>query len=173
MDSGPLLMVYQAEVVLAGPKGKRKVAIEDWFKGPRQTAIKNDELVTELILNIPKEKNASCYVKLGRYKGEDLAQASVMVMALAKNQYRVSFGSVGPVPIRSYNIEDIFDDKDFDDALISEALEMIPFEITPITDIRATKEYRIHMCQVMFERALRAAVDRLRGIGPKYGAHLI
>ena len=50
---------------------------------------------------------------------------------------------------------------------------MIPMLISPITDIRASKEYRMHMSQVMFERGLKVAVARFRGEGPEYGVSLI
>jgi CO/xanthine dehydrogenase FAD-binding subunit len=46
-------------------------------------------------------------------------------------------------------------------------------EIKPITDIRATKEYRLHMAKIMFERGLNAAVSRLNGGGPEFGKNLI
>ena len=46
-------------------------------------------------------------------------------------------------------------------------------KIKPITDIRATKEYRMHMAKIMFERGLNAAVSRLNGGGPEYGKNLI
>ena len=46
-------------------------------------------------------------------------------------------------------------------------------EISPITDIRSSKEYRVHMAQVMLERALQSAVARLFGKGPKYGSENI
>jgi CO/xanthine dehydrogenase FAD-binding subunit len=50
---------------------------------------------------------------------------------------------------------------------------MVPDEISPITDMRATAEYRIHVTEVMLRRGLAAAVERLAGQGPAYGARLI
>jgi carbon-monoxide dehydrogenase medium subunit len=59
------------------------------------------------------------------------------------------------------------------DDLIQEAVRLVPEEIAPITDIRATKEYRMHMVGVMLERGLRAAVERITGSGPAYGTSVI
>ena len=109
-------------------------------------------------------------MKLGRYKGEDLAQASVAVLALSNRQYRVAFGSVAPVPIRAKKIEKVLNGNPLDENLLRTAKELIPEEIAPITDIRASQEYRMHMCEVMFERAIKAAAARLEGNDPAYGA---
>jgi carbon-monoxide dehydrogenase medium subunit len=173
MDSGPALSAYDAIVIVQGPKGKRRIKIADWFKGPRKTSLKKAELVIGIDIPLPKKKHAGCYIKLGRYNGEDLAQASVLALAVTGKSYRVAFGSVGPTPIRAYAIEKLLESKSPDDELINQAKELIPKTVMPITDIRATKEYRLLMCQVMFERAIHAAVSRLAGDGPDYGVNLI
>ena len=56
-----------------------------------------------------------------------------------------------------------------EEEMLAEAKKAIPRETSPITDIRATAEYRAHMLEVMLERGIRAAVDRLNGAGPEYG----
>lgn len=172
-DSGAVLLVYDAKVLVAGPKGRRKMPIADWFVGPRKTALGRGELATGVEVPLPKKKHAACFVKLRRYRGEDLAQASVTVMALAGNEYRVSFGSVAPTPIRGARIEKLLRGKKLTNELVREAVGLVPKEIAPITDIRSTKEYRMHMVGVMLERGLRAAAARLAGRGPEYGEELI
>jgi len=173
MDSGPLLSAYDAVINVKGAKGARKIAIDKWFLGPRKTGIKKGEVVTGITIALPDKKHAGCYVKLGRYSGEDLAQASVLILAMSKDTYRIAFGSVGPTPIRACNLEKLLNGRKLDDAVISEAKQLIMKTVFPITDIRATKEYRMHMCQVMFERGIRAASSRLAGDGPAYGHNQI
>ncbi|HUI06136.1 MAG TPA: xanthine dehydrogenase family protein subunit M [Verrucomicrobiae bacterium] len=172
-DSGPILQVYDAAILVAGPAGRRKVALCDWFLGPRKTMLKRGEIATGVAVTLPKKKHAACFVKLRRYEGEDLAQASVTVLVLAGNSYRISFGAVAPRPIRAEKIEALLEGKPLSDELIRQAVRLVPEEIAPITDIRATKEYRAHMIGVMLERGLRAAVARLAGTGPEYGTSLI
>lgn len=172
-DSGPVLQVYEASVLVSGSKGKRAVPLSEWFLGPRKTVLKKGEIATGVRVPLPKKKHAACFVKLRRYKGEDLAQASVTVMALAGNEYRVSFGSVAPAPIRGFEIEMLLSGKPLTDDRIKQAVKLVPKIITPITDIRSTKEYRMHMVCVMLERGLKAAVARLEGKGPRYGEELI
>ena len=172
-DSAPLLAAYEAQVCVQGPEGKRKVTAAKWFKGNRRTDLKKGELVTAIEFTLPAKRHAACFVKLGRYSGEDLAQASVLVLALPGHGYRIAFGSVAVVPVRATKIEALLDGKGISGGIIRQAQELIPTAVSPITDIRASKEYRLHMCQVMFERGLRAAVDRLNGGGPACGTNLI
>ena len=63
--------------------------------------------------------------------------------------------------------------RELSDDLLRQAQELVIKEISPITDIRSTKEYRLHMAKVMIERGIKAAVSRLAGNGPKYGESLI
>jgi CO/xanthine dehydrogenase FAD-binding subunit len=172
-DSGAVLLAYDAVVHIAGPSGKRKVPLREWFLGPRKTVLKRGEIATGVTVPLPKQKHAACFVKLRRYEGEDLAQASVTVLVLAGNRYRVSFGAVAPRPIAGERIEALLEGRPLSDDLIRQAVKLVPEVITPITDIRATKEYRAHMVGVMLERGLRAAVARLAGTGPAYGTSLI
>ena len=172
-DSGPLLLAYEADVIVRGNKGKRRVSAAKWFLGNRKSDLKQGELVTAIEISRPAAKHAGCYVKLGRYSGEDLAQASVLILALPRREYRVTFGSVSPVPLRAHAIETLLNGHELRDDLIAQAQQLISQIISPISDIRASKEYRLHMCQVMFERGLRAAVQRLSGSSPAYGTSLI
>jgi CO/xanthine dehydrogenase FAD-binding subunit len=172
-DSSPLLLAYQAQVVVQGKKGKRKIAIERWFKGNKKTDIKKSEMVLAVEIPLPAKKHAGCFVKLGRYLGEDLAQASVVLLALPGKQYRIVFGSVGPIPIRAKKIEELLNGHELSAELIAKSKTLIPAIISPITDIRASKEYRLHMCMVMFDRGLNTVVCRYNGSGPEYGYSLI
>jgi CO/xanthine dehydrogenase FAD-binding subunit len=172
MDSGPLLTSYGATIITAGPKGERKVPAEEWFISSRKTAIEKGEIAVGVSIPSPG-KHGACFVKLGRYEGEDLAQVNLVVIALADGTFRVSFGSVGPVPIRAKKVEQLINGQTISASLIEEACNLIEQEIKPITDIRATKEYRMHMAKIMFERGLNAAISRLNGGGPEFGKSVI
>ncbi len=173
LDSGPSLLIYEADVVVRGPSGERKISVLDWFLGPRKTALEKGEMVVGVSLMSLQRKHGGAYVKLGRYDGEDLAQVGVGVLAIEGNEYRVAFCAVGPKPSRAKKIEKLLNGKELSDSLLEEAASIVPDEISPITDIRATREYRIHMSKVMLKRALKAAVGRLNGEGPEYGTRLI
>lgn len=170
-DAGPVLLVYDTTVHLTGPGGARSVDIDDWFVGLRKTAKSDDELVTHLTIDL--RKHGGVYVKLMRYAGEDLAQAAVGIVVHPENDYRVAFGAVAPTPFRCARIEEALAGKDLTDDLINHVVAMVPDEIRPITDMRATAEYRTHITEVMLRRGLVAAAERLEGKGPAYGTRLI
>jgi CO/xanthine dehydrogenase FAD-binding subunit len=172
-DAAPPLLVYEATVRVAGPDGARSIPIADWFLGPRRTALGLGEIVTSVRVPRPADGHAGAFVKLGRYRGEDLAQASVAILALRGDVYRVAFGAVAPTPVRARRIESLMEGRALDDALIGDATRLVPEETAPITDIRASREYREHMLPIMLERGLRAAAGRLTGEGPAYGTRLV
>ncbi|MGB9358599.1 MAG: xanthine dehydrogenase family protein subunit M [Acidimicrobiia bacterium] len=170
-DTGPVLLVFDTTVHVAGPAGERSIGINDWFVGLRQTALADDEVVTRVTINL--HDHGGVYVKLMRYAGEDLAQAAVAIAAYPDHEYRVAFGAVAPTPIRSPRIEGALNGKALDAALVAEVVAMVDGEISPITDMRASAEYRTRMTEVMLERGLWAATERLVGTGPGYGVRLI
>ena len=88
LDSGPSLLVYEAVAHLKSADGERDVPLSEWFVGPKQSALSAKVLLTGITVPIPEKKAAGCYVKLGRYSGEDLAQAGVGVLALEGYEYR-------------------------------------------------------------------------------------
>jgi CO/xanthine dehydrogenase FAD-binding subunit len=173
LDSAPALLAYEASVVVEGPVAQRQIPVSRWFLGVKQTAIRAGEIVSGVRIPLPDRKNGACYVKLGRYRGEDLAQAGVGVLALEGCEYRIAFCAVSPVPARATSIERLLNGHDLSEELIHQAQDLVPQEIHPITDIRASKEYRMHMAKVMLERGLRAAVGRMAGAGPALGESVI
>lgn len=173
LDGAPALLVHDACVRTRGPAEEREIPVSEWFTGPKRTALLPDEIVTSIELPIPKSKTAGCYAKLGRYRGEDLAQVGLAVLAGAGGLWKLAFCAVGPVPKRAPKLEALLKGQRLTDALIAKAQALAAEEIAPISDVRASKDYRLHMAQVMLERALKAAAARLSGKGPAYGTSVI
>jgi len=172
-DAGPVLLVYDAQVLVLGPEGERAVHIDEWFTGPKKTDLQSGELVVGLEMSSSAQACGGSYVKLRRYRGEDLAQASVAVLVSPDYEYRVAFGAVGPTAVRARKLEAAVKGEEPSDDMLEAARKFITHATSPITDIRATAEYRVHMLEVMLERGIRAAVARLNGDGPEYGTRHI
>jgi len=173
LDSGTPLLDYEAEVLVQGEDGERSIPIREWFTGPKKNALQPGEIVIGVTIDEITGKQGGCYVKLGRYRGEDLAQVGVGVLILKDNEYRIAFCAVGPVAARAEKIETLLNGKELTDELIEEAQKLVPEEISPIADIRASGEYRMHMAEVMLGRGLKQAAARLKGEGTEYGTSVI
>ncbi|MBN2114865.1 MAG: xanthine dehydrogenase family protein subunit M [Acidimicrobiia bacterium] len=171
-DAGPVLLAADALVQIAATDGERTIPLAEWFRGPRRTALRGGELVTRITVPLP-DRHGGCYLKLGRYRGEDLAQASVAVLALPGDHYRIAFGAVAPATVRAAAIEESLEGRPLDEATLAAAADLVPEVISPISDLRASAGYRTHMCRVMLRRALRAAAERLADDGPPYGERLL
>ena len=161
LDSAPALLVYDAEILVQSKTGKRTISVHDWFTGPKKTILNPDELV--LGINIPIIKHTGVYEKLGRYRGEDLAQAGIGIFVDEKKNYRFAYCAVGPVPKRMKKLESFLNGKEISDELLEKASKLIENEISPITDIRSSAEYRTHMMKVMFKRGLQKSIVMLKG----------
>lgn len=162
-DSAPALLVYAADVIAKSNFGTRLIPLDEWFTGPKQTSLESNELVTGITLNLPAHRQAGCYKKLGRYKGEDLAQAGISILVSKDYTYKIAFGAVGPVPKRARAVEAYLNGSEPSPQIIQKAKELLQEEISPLSDIRATKEYRSHMMNVMLERGLQEVVAALEG----------
>lgn len=162
MDSAGPLLVHEAVIHTISNRGEHKYPVQDWFIDNRKTALPDDEMVTKVSIPIPDKKYAGAYQKMMRYSGEDLSQANVTVLITVDKIFRVAFGSVGPIPKRSPKIEKLMTTEGTAGETIEKAKAMIETIIAPISDVRATKEYRMHMTKVMFERAVNNALERLK-----------
>jgi CO/xanthine dehydrogenase FAD-binding subunit len=171
-DSGPALLVYGATLHVATSRGKKNIPATKWFLGPRKTALAKGGLVTGI--SIPVAKHAGAFAKLKRYRGEDLAQASVAVRVDARGAWQVAYGSVAPTPIRGPKVERLLKgEKKPDSARLAKAMALAEAEVAPITDIRASQVYRRLMVGVMVKRTVRLAARRLAGRGPRYGLNIL
>jgi CO/xanthine dehydrogenase FAD-binding subunit len=161
MDSAAPLLVHDASIHLASRQGERRLPVHKYFVDNRKTARRENELLTKVSIELPLQKYAGCYQKLMRYAGEDLAQANVGVLALEDGSFRVAFGAVGPIPKRSAKIERFLHGKQITGEVLAEAKAMVASVISPITDIRASKEYRTFMAMHMLEEGIKKALGRL------------
>ncbi len=162
MDSAAPLLVHDAVIQVNSMSGTRQIPVNKWFVDNRKTAISSNEMLAYITMKLPQQPYGSAYQKLMRYSGEDLAQANVGVLALQDGSFKIAFGAVGPTPKRCIKIEHFLKGKELTEEVLNQAKEMVPSVISPITDIRATKEYRTHMTMHMMEEALKMARERIR-----------
>jgi len=164
-DMAPSLIGLGAEVKIAGPKRTRKVLLEDFFKGPGITVLGNGEMLVEI--QVPKipPKTGAAYLKYGIRGSIDLAIVGVAaVITLGKRgecqEAKIVLGAVAPTPMRARKAEEILKGKKIDQELIQKSGEIASEETRPISDVRATAEYRKEMVKVFTGSALKEALAR-------------
>lgn len=165
MDSGPTLMVLDASVTVAGPSGRRQIALADLFVGPRKTSLTAGELLVDIV--IPKENLAkpAAFQKFGLRKGQALALVNAAASlwidrgnALAAP--RIALGAVAPVVIRARQAEAFLEGRTITSAAMAEAGRIASTEAMPISDFRASASYRRDLVAVLVKRALASAHAR-------------
>jgi len=156
-DTAPALLVLDAKVEIVGKKGKRTVAIKDFFKGVKKTALKPGEFVRAVRVPNPPEGARGDYLKWGRTVGEDLSVVGVaaLVADSGEKSVRVALSSVAPTPLLVPDVEGAFRDGGSLDEKIERATSIVQSKICPISDVRCCKEYRLYMAGVLTSRVLK------------------
>jgi len=151
------LLVLEAKVKLQTAKANREIPLEEFFKGPGESCLSSDEILTDIILNPPHQKEKATFLKKGRVK-MDLAIASLAVLLEMDGEEcrkaRIAAGSVAPVPLRLYKVEALLEGTTLSKDLMSKAQQLAREIVSPITDIRATEEYRRQIVGVYVKRGL-------------------
>ncbi len=163
-DTAPPLLVFEAEVVIAGPNGRRVVPITRFFTGPGRTVMARNELLVEVRVPKPVKPTGSAFIKIARV-AMDLAKVNIAVTLRmsgdAVEDVKVALGSVAPTPLRAYRTEEFLKGKELTEEVMWEAARIVRTEVKPITDIRSTAEYRREVSGVILVDALRKAMKRL------------
>jgi len=155
-DTLPYLIVTDANIVLVGPNGERKVKFSSFYKGYKKMDMKDDELISMIeIPRVKKEEVVKIY-KVSRRKDLDISSVNaafkVKVSAKKIEDIQISFGGVGPTVLRLPKLEKELIGKPFSAEVIREASHKIKDEITPMSDVRGSEEYRHLVAKNLFQR---------------------
>jgi CO/xanthine dehydrogenase FAD-binding subunit len=158
-DTAPGLLTFNAELLLKSLEGERIINISKFFKSPRKSAVKRDEILLEIRIPKPDPQAKSIYLKQTPRQSMDLAIAGVAVYEKITNNIcsdiRIGLGAVAPTPMRAYKAEAVMLGQNVTDAIIEEVAQIASSECNPIDDHRASAEYRCNMVYVLTKRALK------------------
>lgn len=151
-DTGTPLYVCEAKMCIVGKEGSREVPISEFITFVRKTVLKPDEIV--IGCKVPYiEEARGIFTKVSRRKEVDLSTICGTVLKLG-DSYRMAFGAVAPTPIRLPETEALLNGKKLTPELIEEAAKLARTEVSPISDIRASKKYRLDVVEVTVRRSL-------------------
>ena len=146
-DSPPALLAYDAEVELVSINGTRRVPYQAFHTGYKQTVMRADELLSRVYLPRTTSGATQYYRKVGTRKAQAISKVCFSGLARMKDgtidDIRLAFGSIAPVPFRCLKTESILRGAQLDQQVVEKAKTELSREISPIDDIRSTKNYRL------------------------------
>jgi aerobic carbon-monoxide dehydrogenase medium subunit len=163
-DHPATMIALGAQVVATGAKGERVIPIEDFFVSLFTTALRPDEILTEIRVPVPPARSGGAYFKLERKVG-DFATAAVAVQLTLDDKgsvQKVGIGltNVGATPIKARSAEDFLRGKKLDDGNIAQAAQLAAKDAQPSADLRGPAEYKRGLVQELTRRALSRARER-------------
>lgn len=163
-DTAPPLIAMGAEVALASLQGERRLSLDQFFRGPGLTAMERGEIMTAIHVPLPLQGSGASYQRISGRCGVDIAAVGVGAMGVfngrACTDAMIVLGAVAPVPMRAMETEALMQGKEWTKELIDKGGEKAAQEAKPISDVRASAEWRKRMVAVLTRRALEEARER-------------
>jgi CO/xanthine dehydrogenase FAD-binding subunit len=167
MEIGGPLLVFGAEATLLSTSGERRVPLTDLLTGPGATSAAADELLTGVEVPLPAEGTGSCYARLEYRRQMEIAvvgaTAAVTLVDGTVEQSRVAITALAPTIRLVPAAEEALVGTDGGAEAVRTAAQAAAATAEPISDVRASADYRRAMAEVLARRVVTAAVARARG----------
>jgi len=160
-DTIPPLLVLEAKVVTASTQARRVIPLGQFFTGPGANVLKPAEVITKIRFPVPG-KGRGRFVKFGLRRGTSCSVASVAVWVATRGgkieEARIALGGVAPTPLRARLTEEMLKGQNAEAGLVESIAARVVHEISPISDVRASAEYRRQVTGKLLAKALRQAL---------------
>ena len=169
-DPPPALIALGASVALSSSSGQRVVPIDEFFTDYFETAVRDGEVVTELVVPQPPANSGSAFSKFLPRTADDYATVSVAAVVTREDgtnrcqDVRIGLGSVATTPIRARKVEDALRGQELTSSLIRQAADMVKDEVDPLDDFRGSSSYKRQMARVFTKRTLEAAIANIPAV---------
>ena len=167
-DTIPALIAHGATAVIAGPKGQREVKAEEFCTAPGRNVLQPGELLVTIVFPPAAARSSSAYERFIPRNEMDIAVvgAGSWVQLSADGQTvqraRIGLGAVAPTPQFAPEASQWLTGKPATEDIFARAGELASNVASPITDMRGTAEYRMHLVGILVKRTLLKAADRAR-----------
>ena len=164
-DTSPPLAVFEATAHIAGPAGERAVSLGSFWTGPGRTVLETGEVVTHFTLPAPGARSGSHYQRHTPRKVMDIAAVGTAVYLELDaggvcTAARIALGAVAPTVVRAPKAEAALVGQRVDDASAAAVGAIAATEATPISDQRASAEFRTYLIEVMTRQSILRAAER-------------
>jgi len=150
-DAATALLALDADVCLKSISGCRWLPLSQFFLGYRSIALKDDEIISHL--RVPHAP-WSAWAKVGKRGSLNISVVAAGVSLSPQGEIRLAFASAGPSPMRCTLAEAYLAEKGLTPRSIPGAIDRVRRELRPISDQRASAEYRMHLAGVLTRRLL-------------------
>jgi aerobic carbon-monoxide dehydrogenase medium subunit len=168
-DMAPPLVALEAEAVIAGPKGRRRVPMADFFTGVRKTVLGADELLIEFTVPALPARSGGSYMRHTPRRELDIAVVGVASQVTLNDgvcgKARICLASVAPTPVRATAAEQALEGQPLTAQTIERAAELAVQAARPIDDQRGSVDFRRHLVRVLTRRTLTVALERANRSG--------
>ena len=154
-DGSTALLALDAELELSSIRGVRRLQLDKFFLTYRTTALATDEMITKI--RIPSNYRTA-WAKNGKRGAVNISVVAAAVAITPKKEARIALASVAPTPMRCHKAEELLTKNGLNTESIRQATEIVRGEIKPITDHRASADYKVHLAGVMVRRLLENLV---------------
>ncbi len=160
-ETAPALIWLGARARIIGPDGEREVSLADFFVRPRCCLLKTGEILKEIYVTAPPPHTVGVYIKHSVRGTIDLAIVGVAVVVTMDaeicQEVSIALGAVAPTPMRAIAAERLLRGRPITPALLEKAAAAAAAESQPISDVRASADYRRQMVRVIARQALKKA----------------
>jgi carbon-monoxide dehydrogenase medium subunit len=166
-DQPATMIAVGAELVCQGPRGRRTVKVDDWFRGLMTTALGEDEILVEIRVPIWPAGSGGCYMKFP-HPASRFAVVGVAAMVTLDRDGRCTRAGVGITgagtrAVRARGVEAGLVGQVLDASAIEAAAQKAADGVDVQADLQGSVEYKSHLCRVFARRAIAEAVKRARG----------
>ena len=163
-DLSAVCTTLDASCVIRGPRGERVVSMQDFHRGPYETAVEHGEMLTEIRLPV-RPNGSSAYAKVERRAGDwavTSAGAAVWMDGPRMVDARVGLAAVGPNTTGIPAISEALRGQEPSEELYARAGALAAQSCSPTTDNRGSADYKRHLADELTRRTLRRAVERVQ-----------
>lgn len=155
-DSLPFLFISGAEVEVSGLNGNRRIKVSELYSGYRKMTVTDDELIVRILIPVPDEATILKLYKVSKREHLDISSFTAAISlkrdGMKISSAQVAYGGVAAVVLKLHKTEEYLNSSEFSLETFRKAGEIAVAEITPISDVRGSRDYRLQLAENIMEK---------------------